>query len=421
MNYVISFFHKFLPDKIDRKLILGCVSVLLVLIIYLPMRAVETQATAKKLIEYGWNAPTPDFFRKHIKEMEQRPFDGVMVKLNAGKEIFTKAPYSDVAFVQDRKDLAATKSSQLTDNFIVMWSGMDTGWDWFSDDDWNATEKNVRNFAKTAAVGSFRGVAFDSEPYRDNPWTYKKQPQQQSKTFPQYQQQVRKRGAQFMKVLQKEQPGTQFLTFGLLSWMADLYLAPIDPLKLPEQVANYGYGLWPAFINGMLDVADSRSVIIDGHEWAYYFSRAASFDKTRNLIFKNARVFVEPENHGKYDKNVKLGQAVYSDLVLDLFPNQTKDPRYGKTMPHFLTSEDRLRLLEHNIYHSLRTSDRYSWLYSESADWWKNKIPEGAETVMRSAKIKIQKRKSLGFNIDPAIREALKKCKAVNTTCQSVS
>ena len=55
-----------------RKYILGYVLVTLLLIMYVPMRSIEA-ATAKKAIEYGWNAPTPDFFAKHVKEMEQRP------------------------------------------------------------------------------------------------------------------------------------------------------------------------------------------------------------------------------------------------------------------------------------------------------------------------------------------------------------
>jgi hypothetical protein len=90
-------------------------------------------------------------------------------------------------------------------------------------------------------------------------------------------------------------------------------------------------------------------------------------------------------------------------------------------MPHFLSPENRLRLLEHNLYHSLRTADRYAWIYSESADWWKNKVPSGAEAAMRSAKAKIQQGKPLGFNLDPSIEKALKECQAINAAlCQSV-
>jgi hypothetical protein len=403
-----------------RKFSLGSLLVMLLLILYLPMKSIEAPAPAKKAIEYGWNAPTPDFYAKHVKEMERRPFDGVMMKLNAGKEVFKKTAYPNTAFERDRQDLAATKSSRLTDNFVVMWSGMDEGWDWFDNADWATAEKNIRNFAKTSRAGRFRGIAFDSEPYTNSPWNYTKQPNRQTKSFSAYQQQVRKRGAQFINALQSEQPGTQVLTFALLSWLKDLWLAPPnDAAKLQQKLAVDAYGLWPDFVNGMLDAAQPGSVIIDGHEWAYYFSGAGAFDKTRNQIFKQARLLVDPANYDKYDLHVKMGQAVYSDLLLDEFPTGTKDSRYGKTMPHFLSTNDRLRLLEHNLYHSLRTSDRYAWIYSESADWWKNKIPKGSEAAMLRAKTKINKGQSLGFNLDPAIAKAMKKCRDINKQCQS--
>lgn len=418
MSYIISIFRVFRQFRLDRKFCFGCILVMALLIIYLPTTAVATKITPKKLIEYGWNAPTPNFFRKHVKEMEQRPFDGIIFKLNAGKEVFKKTAYPNTAFTQDRRDLVATKSDHFTDNFIIMWSGMDKGWDWFNDADWAAAEKNIQNFAKTAKAGHFGGIAFDSEPYVGNTWTYSKQPQQQQKTFKEYQQQVRKRGAQFMTALQKAQPGTQLLTFNLLSWMKDLWVAPIDYSKLQQKLANHNYGLWPAFINGTIDAIAPGARIIDGNEWAYYFYRPASFEATRNSIFKDARVFVEPSNYRKYQKQVKMGQSVYSDLLLEIFPNQTKDPRYGQTMAHFLSPDDRLRLLEHNVYHSLKTTDRYTWLYSESADWWKNKIPQGAEAAIRRAKAKIRKRQPLGFDLNPAIETALNKCQVVNPNCR---
>jgi hypothetical protein len=417
MSYVISIFRKLRSRKINRQLILGGLSIIFILIIYLPMMAVETQPKAKKLIEYGWNAPTPDFFRKNIKAMEQRPFDGVMVKLNAGKEVFNREAYPDLAFTQDRQDLAATKSARLTENFVVMWSGTEKGWDWFNNNDWAAAEKNVRNFAKTAKAGNFRGIAFDSESYTNSPWKYSNQPQQQSKTFQEYQQQVRKRGAQFMKAIQTEQPNPQFLTFGLLSWMKDVFGAASDPVKLQQRLASHSYGLWPAFINGMLDATKPGSIIIDGHEWSYYFFSAAAFEGTQDSIIKGAKVLVEPINHKKYDQQVKLGQAVYLDFLIDLFPKSMKVSPFAKTTPHFLSPENGLRLLEHNVYHSLRTTDRYSWLYNENMDWWKNNIPKGVEATIRRAKTKLAQKQALGFDITPAIKAALKKCQVTSTDC----
>jgi hypothetical protein len=402
----------------STQLPIACGSIVLLLVIYLPTTAVETQATSKKLIEYGWDAPLPNFFRQQIRSMEQRPFDGVILKLNAGKEVFKKTAYPTSAFTQDRQDLAATTSTKLTDNFVVMWSGMDAGWDWFDDRDWAAAEKNIYNFAKTAKAGRFKGIAFDSEPYSNSPWKYYQQPQQAQKTFAQYQQQVRQRGTQFMRAVQSAQPGTQVLTFGLLSWLKDLWATPIETTKLQQQLARHDYGLWPAFVNGMLDAAQPSTTIVEGHEWAYYFYKTAWFDATRDAIFKRApQLFIAPKDRRKYDRQVKLGQSVYLDLVLDALPGGVKDPRTGKTTQHFLSPADRFRLLEHNVYHSLRTSDRYTWLYSESADWWQNKIPPGAAATIQRAQAKIRRGQPLGFDLDAAVDRAVKQCQAVSENC----
>jgi hypothetical protein len=416
MNQTIAIFQR-LQRSVNRKLVFCGILAITFLAIYLPIKAVETQATAKKLIEYGWNAPTPDFVRKHIKEMEQRPFDGVMLKLNAGKEVFHKTPYPETAFAQDRRDLAATKSTKLTDNFVVMWSGMDKEWDWFNNDDWNAAAKNITNFAKTAKIGRLKGIAFDSEAYTTSPWQYRQQPQQQLKTFSEYQKQVRKRGAQFMQAIQVAQPNPHILTFGLLSWLKDLMATGIDSAELDQKLANHNYGLWPAFINGMLDVARPGTVIIDGHEWAYYFYGAKSFDRTHDFIFKDARKFVEPVNYRKYDQQVKVGQAVFLDLLIKLVPKHLKTSPFAETLPHFLSPANGIRLLEHNTYHSLRTADRYAWLYSEHVDWWKNNIPQGVESAILRAKTKIKTRQSLGFDLDPAVKQAFEECRRTSTKC----
>ena len=35
----------------------------------------------KRLLEYGWDVPRPTFVAEHIREMEQRPFDGLLMRV----------------------------------------------------------------------------------------------------------------------------------------------------------------------------------------------------------------------------------------------------------------------------------------------------------------------------------------------------
>lgn len=411
-----------ISETVVRSIVfLSCIVLMVSLMMHLLIVSAEPQRTPKKLIQYGWDVPTPDLFRENIKQMEKRPFDGAIARLHAGRLIFKKSSYPDTDFTQDQKDLAATSSSKLTDNFILMWSSMDDGWDWFNDAHWAATEKNIRNFAKTSKAGHFKGIAFDPEPYTISPWYYEKQPQHDKKTFQEYQKQVRKRGAQFMKALQITQPGIEVFTLGLLSWMKDFVVEPINSTELQKQLVSEGYGLWPAFINGMLDAVQPGTTIIDGNEFAYYFHQASQFADIRKVIQKDVLAFVDLANHKKYQSRVKIGQAVYMDLLLDLFEkptNNSSDRWYGMRMPHFLSPKDRLRLLEHNTYHGLRNTDKYVWVYGENVNWWQNRVPKDAEDAIRRAKAKIQKGEPLGFNIDFATEKAFKKCQAVNPKCR---
>jgi len=52
------------------------------------------------------------------------------------------------------------------------------------------------------------------------------------------------------------------------------------------------------------------------------------------------------------------------------------------------SQEERLRLVEHNVYHALRTTDEYVWFYSEHMNWWKtpSNIPAGLEDTIRRAR-----------------------------------
>jgi len=45
--------------------------------------AADQPAPDKKLIEYGWDVPTPQQMREELTAMEKRPFDGVIFRLGA--------------------------------------------------------------------------------------------------------------------------------------------------------------------------------------------------------------------------------------------------------------------------------------------------------------------------------------------------
>jgi hypothetical protein len=125
---------------------------------------------------------------------------------------------SDEAKKEELSRAAVVKSSKiLTDNFIVLYGASQM--EWFSDEDWKLAEEQIRFNLKIARTAGCRGIVWDPEPYKPgkNPWRYNEQENSSQYSFEQYSSQVRKRGAQFISVLQDEFPGIVIFSLRELS------------------------------------------------------------------------------------------------------------------------------------------------------------------------------------------------------------
>jgi len=356
----------------------------------------------KKLIEYGWDVPAPDFVRANIQQMERRPFDGIVMRLKGGSNVFLHKPLDPRQFAQDAENLRATVFSKFGDNFILMLAATDQGWDWFREEDWKASEHNIRLIAQAARAGRCVGICFDPEPYGVNPWSYAALPGAKEKSFAQYYDQVRRRGARFIRVLQRELPGIRVLTFFQLSLFGHVLDMPDAGERMRALEKEY-YGLLPAFLNGMLDAARPDTVIIDGNEPAYYYTGREPYFSVYHLMKQRALTLIDPKNRQKYALQVQAGQALYMDQLFAL-----REPPKG-FISFYMAPEERARWFEHNVYYALYTSDEYVWCYSEKMNWWQKQVPFGAEEAIRSARQKIREGKPLGFAIEETTRAAEKR------------
>ena len=359
----------------------------------------QAQKMPKKLIEFGWDVPTSAFVKQNIQQMEKRPFNGIVIKLEGAKKVFLHKPYDPKQFTQDSQNLQATTFSKFKDNFVLMGATTDEEWDWFSESDWKATEQNLHLFAKTARGGRLVGILFDPEPYGASPWIYPNLPSAKDKCFEEYWQQVRKRGAQFMEVLQQELPGIKVLSLFQLSYL-DRFLDEPEPKERMRQLSTAKYGLLVSFLNGMLDVAQPNTRLVDGNERSYYYTDSESFFDSYKLIKEKVIPFVDPKNRSKYALQVQVGQALYIDQLFAI----RQPPE--RLLSYHLTPQERAKWLEHNTYYALSTTDEYVWCYSEEMNWWKNNVPDGVEEALRSARQKIDMQKPLGFNIQVMIQKA---------------
>ncbi len=356
--------------------------ILFTLALFVPPATSQAQSPiparpVKKLIEYGWDVPYPAQVRQEIREMEKRPFDGIIFRLNEWNHAFDPRPWDESQLKPQLDDLAAIEWKSFTDNFLCLYAANNWQMDWFSDEQWTHITANLRLSAKAARIGRCVGLVFDPEPYGDNPWAYPGE--HRDRSFAEVEAQVHKRGAQFMTALQSELPKVRLLTFFHQSLFGDLLDDP-DLQDRQQRLSQAHWGLLSAFWNGALEAATPEARIIDGNELAYYMTNREQFFRAYHTTRQRSLSLVPETLRTKHAVNVQAGMALYVDQVLDL-----REP-HEDYISHFLTPAERLRFFEHNVYYALTTSDEYVWCYSERMNWWKNQVPEGAEEAVRAAR-----------------------------------
>jgi len=358
----------------------------------------------KKLVEYGWDVPSPAFVMRHIREMERLPFDGIVLRLRGYDRAFDTKRWDEDGFGGQLEELSGIRWGKFTDNFVLLLSA--STMDWFDDGDWRNILHNLRLISKAVRMGRCVGVCFDPEPYGPNPWAYSRAIRRDEKSFREYWEQARRRGAQFMEAISSEVPDIKVLTFFQLSILPDLLDEP-DPGVRMERLEHHAYGLLPAFLNGMLDRAGPDVVIIDGDEPAYYYTDELDYLHAYHTIKQRALALIAPENRTKYTAQVQAGFALYVDQIFAL-----RRPRRAFAS-YYMSPKDRKRWFEHNVYWALSTSDEYVWCYSERMSWWEGRdVPLGAREAIRSARDKVRRGEPLGFSIKGTIEEAEGRLKA---------
>jgi hypothetical protein len=355
----------------------------------------------KKLIEYGWDVPTPAQMEQQLASMEKRPFDGIIFHLAGGFNAFQTNTLDPAKFEEDTQILNRLKFTRFRDNFVLIWGSPPHGFDWFDDGQWRVIETNAKLLAGTAA-GHVAGICFDPEPYDFHLWTYAEQPGTNAHSFVEYQAEARRRGAQLMRAFEERMPGATILTFFHLS-MYDKFATMSDAEKA-EHLPKEKWGLMPDFFVGMLEAASPNARFIDGNENSYYYTNSNQYFRAYHAMHERARGWVPQPLRGKYERQVQAGQALYVDHDFAL-----RQPNTGHYLSYRMNAEEQARWFEHNTYWALYTTDEYVWLYSERMNWWTNNVPAGLEDAVMRAREKIAHHEPLGFTIDELISDAQKR------------
>jgi hypothetical protein len=352
---------------------------------------------AVKLIEYGWDSPRPEFVRTHIREMERRPFDGVIMRLSdGGGDVFQPHAWDAEKLAPQLPVLRDIQWQSFDSNFLAMYAA--SSMDWYNDTDWGGVVTHAAFMARAARACRCTGLMFDPEPYGPSPWTYADQVHAADRTFGEYQVIVRRRGREFMRALQQEYPGLELLTLHGYSYFPQV--GSDAAVRRPENVlSSHAWGLLPSFFDGLWEEADSRTRIIDGSERSYFFEHPDQFLSGAAAVRRGALPFVATELREKYMRQVQVAQPVYLDWIFGRYMSSWSSVVNG------LRGDQRAQLAEHHAYHALRNADRYVWSYSEKMNWWTGEhLPPGAEIALRSARRKATNSEPLGFNLTSIVR-----------------
>ena len=348
-----------------------CQSVFLVLIVLLAGTAVGAEPPdmrlRKKLIATGWDHPDSQQLLDHLAEMEKQPFDGVVLELTGhtaeGKSCLLRSTFSSEAwqpawFQTNIDQLRACKCKRFTDNFITV--GANPGnVDWFDDAGWGQVVEHWRIAAWIAKQSGCKGLLFDPEPYTPPhaQFGYAAQPGQKQHGFNQYAEKARQRGRQVMQAVVEEYPNITLFCY----FMNSVSAAATGRADPRPALATEGYGLYPAMVDGWLDVAPPGVVLVDGCESAYLYNSRQQFLEAALLMKGACQELVSPENRAKYRAQVQASFGLYLDAYWT-----------PKGSPWYIDGRggSRVERLRINTVDALAAADEYVWVYGEQFRWW---------------------------------------------------
>ncbi len=337
--------------------------------------AAAPEHTAKKIIEYGWDCPDPAFVHAHLHEMEQRPFDGLVMRLpkaappgqrggSLGWRVFGHERFVPADYEYLLPHLRAIRSDKLTDNFIqVIARPGDVDWD--DDAGWDTIYHNIGVMAMLAKEGHCVGLMLDPEEYGKLPlWTFEGSSSAKHLTLEQAHKLAIRRGEQFIKAVNARLPTTQILClFGpALSYDQ-------------SQGGQTGYALLAPFVEGMCRGADIGTRIADGFEQSYMYRTEASFQVGRKDILTARSLF---EDKKAFDDHMQVAFGLWMDNDSGKHPWQTDEFELNYFQPD---------TWQRAIYYALHYSDHYIWVYSQAFNWWTGKnLPAAYEEAQRAGR-----------------------------------
>ena len=343
--------------------------------------AVCAEAAQKKAIGCGWgfNNVTVDDFLANADRFNETGLDGVLVWLRGrdgnGKPVGMRNIYTEnwtyemfAPMVPKLRKM--TEQPAFRENFLNTLRAPRKRLAWTDDAAWARVAENMRVAACIARDGGCRGLQMDTEDYSH---THQFGWQPGDPRYDELCRLARQRGAEVFRGVFKEYPEAVVLSFWFLSMGNDGC-----PERCVESSVRARGTVWPAFINGILDVITPKARLVDGNENAYrYEADGNDFYRSACHTRKSLLPLVAPENREKYARQMLVGFGLY----LDMYINPTNSPWYFPP-----TNGSRLETFARNFEQAMDAADEYIWVYGEKRQFVK--WPEGFRGLGRMSPLR---------------------------------
>ena len=317
---------------------------------------------------------TPADLVAHADQFSKMPCDGVMLPMHGTYSDGTPLHYREIAgsrkweyesFAGQLPDLRKlAKMPCFADTALMSFMQPPKHIDWKDDAGWAVVAHNMGLVARITKEAGLKNNYIDWEDY-----TGAKQFFCIKGRDPSYDECVklaRQRGREVFGAVYKAHPNLNMIFCWFLSEQRHFYFDGNDP---QAECRKMGY-LWPAFLNGLLDVIPPTGLVTDINEHGYRFDYRAA-DAYRDFFRQRGRAaeLVAPENRAKFFLQHRFGCNVYPDVLVR-----------GRTEPWYLEPVDgsRVEHFRRNMADMAEVSDNYVVSWGERYPYvvWDRKIPQ---------------------------------------------
>ena len=147
-------------------------------------------------------------------------------------------------------------------------------------------------------------------------------------------------------------------------------------------LAECHYGLLAPFLDGLVEAAQGRTRLVDGHELSYGHKQSAQFTAAYQTMQTSLLPIVRDPK--KYRRSVSLGFGVWMDQDW-----RKKGWDVDDVSKNYFTPET----FETSVRAALATADEFVWIYTETPRWWSEKrgpvkLPPAYAEALREARMK---------------------------------